>query len=104
MCGFSCLWKIDDEPLARRMIEKISHRAPSRLQGSRPRPSMDALLPHEAQSNLPVPERGGSSGVSWSSCQCRIAEGMVGVEVAVDDASDLARDNLRYPRGPGTAP
>ena len=28
MCGFACLWKIDDEPLARRMIEKISHRGP----------------------------------------------------------------------------
>ena len=28
MCGFACLWKIDDEPLARWMIEKISHRGP----------------------------------------------------------------------------
>jgi asparagine synthetase B (glutamine-hydrolysing) len=28
MCGFACLWKIDDEPLARRMIETISHRGP----------------------------------------------------------------------------
>ena len=26
MCGFVCLWKIDDPPLARRMIEKIMHR------------------------------------------------------------------------------
>jgi len=28
MYGFACLWNIDDEPLARRMIEKISHRGP----------------------------------------------------------------------------
>ena len=28
MCGFVCLWKIDDPPLARRMIEKIMHRGP----------------------------------------------------------------------------
>ena len=38
-----------------------------------PRPSMDALLPHEVQSNLPPAGRGGSSGVSWSDCRGRIA-------------------------------
>ncbi len=28
MCGFICLWKVGDEALARRMIEKIAHRGP----------------------------------------------------------------------------
>lgn len=28
MCGFACLWNIDDEDLARRMIDKIAHRGP----------------------------------------------------------------------------
>jgi asparagine synthase (glutamine-hydrolysing) len=32
MCGFVCLWRIDDIALARRMIEKIAHRGPDDLQ------------------------------------------------------------------------
>ncbi|WP_152052518.1 asparagine synthase (glutamine-hydrolyzing) [Tautonia marina] len=28
MCGFVCLWKIDDKVLARQMIERIEHRGP----------------------------------------------------------------------------
>ncbi|QDU63324.1 Asparagine synthetase B [glutamine-hydrolyzing] [Planctomycetes bacterium Pan216] len=32
MCGFACLWKVDDEALARRMIEKIEHRGPDATQ------------------------------------------------------------------------
>lgn len=28
MCGFVCLWKIDDKELARQMIERIEHRGP----------------------------------------------------------------------------
>jgi len=32
MCGFVCLWKIDDPSLARRMIERIAHRGPDELE------------------------------------------------------------------------
>ena len=35
MCGFICLWNIDDEPLAERMIAKIAHRGPDAVQVSR---------------------------------------------------------------------
>jgi asparagine synthase (glutamine-hydrolysing) len=34
MCGFVCLWKIDDPELAHRMINKISHRGPDELRVS----------------------------------------------------------------------
>ena len=34
MCGFVCLWKIDDPALARRMIDKIAHRGPDELRVS----------------------------------------------------------------------
>lgn len=34
MCGFVCLWKIDDPELAQRMIHKISHRGPDALRVS----------------------------------------------------------------------
>ncbi len=37
-------------------LHQLGH-DPSRLQGSRPRPSMDALLPPEVQSNLPAAKR-----------------------------------------------
>ncbi|MFQ5520287.1 MAG: asparagine synthase (glutamine-hydrolyzing) [Candidatus Methylomirabilia bacterium] len=36
MCGFVCLWKIDDPALAQRMIEKIAHRGPDDLKLIRP--------------------------------------------------------------------
>ncbi len=32
MCGFACLWRHDDETLAKRMIEKIQHRGPDATQ------------------------------------------------------------------------
>ncbi|WP_166820399.1 asparagine synthase (glutamine-hydrolyzing) [Thalassoroseus pseudoceratinae] len=32
MCGFVCLWNIDDETLAQRMIESIAHRGPDEVQ------------------------------------------------------------------------
>ncbi len=34
MCGFVCLWKIDDPQLARRMIDKIAHRGPDEVRVS----------------------------------------------------------------------
>ena len=36
MCGFVCLWRVGDEALAQRMIEKIAHRGPDAVQVSRP--------------------------------------------------------------------
>lgn len=35
MCGFVCLWKIEDQKLATRMIDKIAHRGPDEVQVSR---------------------------------------------------------------------
>ena len=32
MCGFICLWKVGDETLARRMIDRIAHRGPDGLE------------------------------------------------------------------------
>lgn len=32
MCGFVCLWNIDDEALAARMVEKIAHRGPDAVE------------------------------------------------------------------------
>lgn len=34
MYGFICLWNIDDEPLAEKMIAKIAHRGPDAVQVS----------------------------------------------------------------------
>jgi asparagine synthase (glutamine-hydrolysing) len=35
VCGFVCLWKVGDETLAERMIEKIAHRGPDAVEVSR---------------------------------------------------------------------
>ncbi|MGF1475848.1 MAG: asparagine synthase (glutamine-hydrolyzing) [Geminicoccaceae bacterium] len=32
MCGFVCLWKLDDPALAQRMIDRIAHRGPDEVQ------------------------------------------------------------------------
>jgi asparagine synthase (glutamine-hydrolysing) len=32
MCGFACLWKVGDEGLASRMIDKIAHRGPDAVE------------------------------------------------------------------------
>jgi asparagine synthase (glutamine-hydrolysing) len=45
MCGFVCLWKIDDLALAQRMIEKIAHRGPDEVQVSRA-PNVPATMAH----------------------------------------------------------
>ena len=45
MCGFACLWRHDDEALARRMIGKIEHRGPDETQVYRT-PSVPAIMAH----------------------------------------------------------
>lgn len=45
MCGFVCLWKIDDLALARRMISKIAHRGPDELRVSQA-PGVPAVMAH----------------------------------------------------------
>jgi asparagine synthase (glutamine-hydrolysing) len=45
MCGFVCLWKIDDGSLAQRMINKIAHRGPDNLCMSRA-PNVPAVMAH----------------------------------------------------------
>ena len=45
MCGFVCLWKIDDPQLARRMIDKIAHRGPDELRVSQPE-NVPAVMAH----------------------------------------------------------
>lgn len=45
MCGFVCLWKIDDPALAERMIAKIAHRGPDELRVSQA-PNVPAVLAH----------------------------------------------------------
>lgn len=45
MCGFACLWRHDDEALAKRMIEKIEHRGPDETQVYRS-PSVPAIMAH----------------------------------------------------------
>ena len=45
MCGFACLWKHDDEALAKRMIEKIEHRGPDETQVYRS-PNVPAIMAH----------------------------------------------------------
>ena len=45
MCGFVCLWKIDEPALARRMIEKIAHRGPDEVRVSQA-PGVPAVMAH----------------------------------------------------------
>lgn len=45
MCGFICLWKIEDEALAKRMIDKIAHRGPDALEIAR-LPGGPAVMAH----------------------------------------------------------
>ncbi len=45
MCGFACLWKHDDETLAKRMIDKIEHRGPDETQVYRS-PNVPAIMAH----------------------------------------------------------
>ena len=45
MCGFVCLWKIEEPALAQRMIEKIAHRGPDELRVSRV-PNVPAVMAH----------------------------------------------------------
>lgn len=45
MCGFVCLWKIDDVALAQRMIDKIAHRGPDDVRVSQV-PNVPAVMAH----------------------------------------------------------
>ena len=45
MCGFVCLWQVDDPALARRMIGKIAHRGPDGLEVRRI-PGVPAVMAH----------------------------------------------------------
>ena len=45
MCGFVCLWEIDDPALARRMIDKIAHRGPDELRVTQA-PNVPAVMAH----------------------------------------------------------
>ncbi len=45
MCGFVCLWKIDEPALARRMIDKIAHRGPDEVRVSQA-PNVPAVMAH----------------------------------------------------------
>jgi asparagine synthase (glutamine-hydrolysing) len=45
MCGFACLWKIDDQALAQRMIDKIAHRGPDQVAIYKS-PSVPAVMAH----------------------------------------------------------
>ena len=45
MCGFVCLWKIDDRDLAHRMIDRIAHRGPDEVRVSRA-PNVPAVMAH----------------------------------------------------------
>ena len=45
MCGFVCLWQIDDAELARRMIDKIAHRGPDEVRVIRT-PKVPAVMAH----------------------------------------------------------
>ncbi len=45
MCGFVCLWRVDDPALARRMIGKIAHRGPDGLEVRRI-PGVPAVMAH----------------------------------------------------------
>jgi asparagine synthase (glutamine-hydrolysing) len=45
MCGFVCLWNIDDQELARRMIGKIAHRGPDEMRVSQAA-NVPAIMAH----------------------------------------------------------
>jgi asparagine synthase (glutamine-hydrolysing) len=45
MCGFVCLWKIEDRELAHRMIKKIAHRGPDEVRVSQA-PNVPAVMAH----------------------------------------------------------
>ena len=45
MCGFVCLWKIEEPALAQRMIERIAHRGPDGVRVSRV-PNVPAVMAH----------------------------------------------------------
>lgn len=45
MCGFVCLWNIDDQELARRMIGKIAHRGPDEVRVSQAA-NVPAIMAH----------------------------------------------------------
>ena len=45
MCGFVCLWKVGDPALARRMIDKITHRGPDGIEVKRA-PNVPAVMAH----------------------------------------------------------
>ncbi len=45
MCGFVCLWQVDDTALARRMIGKIAHRGPDGIEVRRI-PGVPAVMAH----------------------------------------------------------
>ena len=45
MCGFVCLWNLDDPSLARRMIEKLAHRGPDDLRVI-DAPNVPAVMAH----------------------------------------------------------
>ena len=45
MCGFVCLWKVDDRELAGRMIDKIAHRGPDEVRIS-VAPNVPAVMAH----------------------------------------------------------
>jgi asparagine synthase (glutamine-hydrolysing) len=56
MCGFVCLWKIDDPVLAREMIAKIAHRGPDELHVSQT-PNVPAVMAH-CRLSIIAPEAG----------------------------------------------
>ena len=45
MCGFVCLWRVDDSQLAQRMIDKIAHRGPDDVQVTQS-PNIPATMAH----------------------------------------------------------
>jgi len=45
MCGFVCLWNVEDEALAARMIEKIAHRGPDAVEVAR-LPGVPVIMAH----------------------------------------------------------
>ena len=45
MCGFVCLWRIEDSVLARRMIDKIAHRGPDEVRVTRAE-NVPAIMAH----------------------------------------------------------
>lgn len=45
MCGFVCLWKIDEKDLAQRMIQKIAHRGPDAVELAHA-PNVPAVMAH----------------------------------------------------------